>query len=353
MSNQSKKKHTLAELSQLTEAQLVGDPNLEIYGVDSLESAGPEDASFFANPRYQETMRQSKAGVICVPLNTPVLEGKNFLLCENPSRAFQILIEVFLPREFQESGFSGIHPTAVIHPTARIGQDVHIGPYCVIDKGCVIGDRSRLISHVFIGAGSSVGTDCLLHAHASVRELCTLGNHVILQPGAVIGSCGFGYIPDEKGNYIKLEQVGGVTLEDHVEIGANTTVDRARFKTTRISRGTKIDNLVQIGHNVHLGPNNIIVAQTGISGSAKTGKNVIMGGQAGVVGHIEITDNVMIATRGGVSKSVTEPGKYGGGPLLSLADFNRQQVHLRNIVSYVKQIEVLEEKVKSLEEKLP
>ncbi|NNM42955.1 MAG: UDP-3-O-(3-hydroxymyristoyl)glucosamine N-acyltransferase, partial [Chlamydiae bacterium] len=190
--------------------------------------------------------------------------------------------------------------------------------------------------------------NCHLHPHAVVRELCHLGDRVILQPGAVIGSCGFGYTTDAKGDHTKLEQLGSVVLQDDVEIGANTTIDRARFSKTLISKGSKIDNLVQIGHNVQVGPNNIIISQSGLAGSVKTGRNVVLGGQAGAVGHIEIADYVMIATRGGISKSMTKPGKYAGSPVMPIEDYNRQQVQLRKISEYIQQIQELSKEVETL-----
>jgi UDP-3-O-[3-hydroxymyristoyl] glucosamine N-acyltransferase len=344
------KKFTLAELKELTKSTLIGDPSYIITGVDALDSACPEDASFLANPRYRSKLVETKAGVVCIDRQTPPEEGKNYLLSDDPSRAFQIIMEALLISAHNTSGFTGIHPTAVIHPTARIGKEVQIGPYVVIDQGAVIGDHTKLGSFVSIGPGTTVGTHCHFHPHATVREKCTVGNRVILQPGAVIGSCGFGFTTDAQGRHTKLEQLGNVVLEDDVEVGANTTIDRARFKTTRIGRGTKIDNLVQIGHNVDIGQDNIIVSQTGIAGSVKTGKNNVFGGQAGVVGHLEIADYVMVATRGGVSKSIKEPGKYAGGPVMSLSDYNRQQVHLRKITDYVKQIDALEKRLKDFEE---
>ena len=173
---------------------------------------------------------------------------------------------------------------------------------------------------------------------------------MILQPGAIIGSCGFGYLTDAKGTHTKIDQLGIVVIEDDVEIGANTTIDRARFKETHVSRGTKIDNLVQIGHNVFLGPHNILVSQCGIAGSSKTGRNVVLGGQVGVIGHIELTDGVMVASRGGVSKSLTKTGKYSGAPALPLSEHNRQQVYLRKIETYVKRIEELEKRLSALEQ---
>jgi UDP-3-O-[3-hydroxymyristoyl] glucosamine N-acyltransferase len=344
------KKFTLSELSDLTGAKLVGDANQCITGVEALESACAEDASFLANPRYSEAMRHTQAGVICIDAKTPVIEGKNFLISENPSHTFQKIIELILPSE--STGFNGIHPTAVVHPESTLGKDVQIGPYAVIDRGAVIGEHTVIGPFVSIGPSVTIGTHCHLFSHAVVRERCTLGNRVILQPGAVIGSCGFGYITDAQGRHTKLGQFGCVILEDDVEIGANTTIDRARFKNTLISRGTKIDNLVQIGHNVTLGPDNIIVSQSGIAGSTKTGKNVVMGGQAGIVGHVEIADYTLIATRGGVSKSITKGGKYAGGPVMPLADYNRQQVQLRKIGDYVKQLEELKARIVELEKSL-
>jgi len=345
------KKLTLAELSEFTKATLIGDPSHLICGVDAIDSASPEDASFLANPKYRSVLKTTQAGVICIDRNTPIEEGKNFLVSDDPSSTFQIIVETLL-MQMHATSFTGIHPTAVIHPTAKIGTDVSIGPHAVIEQGVEIGDNTTIFPFVYIGAHSQLGTHCLIYPHVTIREKCSIGNRVIIQPGAVIGSCGFGYTTNARGEHAKLDQLGNVIIEDDVEIGANTTIDRARFKTTKISRGTKIDNLVQIGHNVLLGPHNIIVAQTGIAGSVKTGKNVVMGGQAGVVGHLEIADYVMIATRGGVSKSLKKPGKYAGGPVMSLSEHNRQQVHLRKIADYVKSIENLEKRLTELEEKI-
>lgn len=347
------KQYTLEELSELTDSELVGDPATQISNVDNLESAQKEDASFLSNPRYREAMKQSKAGVICIDRNTSLVEGKNFLICDNPSRTFQLIAETMLSSNDLDTGFSGIHPTAVIHESAKVGKDVTIGPHVVIGRGTVIGNNTKILASVFVGAGVKIGEECLLYPGSIVRERCILGNRVILQPGAVIGSCGYGYTTDPKtGRHTKLEQLGCVVLEDDVEIGANSTIDRARFKTTLIKKGAKIDNLVQIAHNVELGENNIIVSQTGIAGSAKLGNNVFLGGQAGVVGHVSITDNVKVATRGGVSKSITESGIYGGGPVVPMHEFNKRQVYVRNIEKFVKEIDKLKKQIKELEEKL-
>jgi UDP-3-O-[3-hydroxymyristoyl] glucosamine N-acyltransferase len=342
------KKLTVAKLAELTNTSFVGNGDLIIEGVEALEAAGDFDASFLANPKYRDALSKSRAGLFCVAKNFPHLEGKNFLLCDDPSRVFQQIIEIFLINENNNSGFTGIHPTAVIHPSSTIDDTADIGPYVVIDKNCTVGAHTKIFSHVCIGAGSAIGNSCIIHPHVTIREKSSIGDRVIIQPGAVIGSCGFGYTTDAQGRHTKLDQLGFVELSDDVEVGACTTIDRARFKKTAIAKNTKIDNLVQIGHNVLIGQSNLIVSQTGIAGSTKTGRNVVFGGQTGVVGHIEIGDFVMIASKGGVSKSLPSGGKYSGVPVLPLQEYNRQQVHLRNIEKYVKKIEELEKKIEEL-----
>jgi UDP-3-O-[3-hydroxymyristoyl] glucosamine N-acyltransferase len=335
---------TLAELADLTQAKLIGDPAHVISGVDDLDSACSSDASFLSNPLYRPALATTEAGVVCIDPKTPLIEGKNYLVSDNPSLTFQQLVKLFVPSLV--SGFHGIHPTAVIHLTAKVGPNVNIGPYCVVDAHCIIGSGTTLGPSVTLGVSVELGTHCHLHSHSTIREGCKLGNRVTIQPGAVIGSCGYGYTTDEKGVHHKQEQLGIVVLEDDVEIGANTTIDRARFKETRIKKGTKIDNLVQIAHNVELGAYNLIVSQTGISGSVKTGRHVIMAGQTGTVGHIEIADGAMFAARSGIKKSITSAGKYGGNPAIPLDAHQREQVALKK---YAAKLRALEERLSKLE----
>lgn len=336
------KKLTLANLAEFTSAKLVGNPDSVITGVNTLEDATSHDLSFLANPKYMEAMKQSKAGAICS--TNAIDDGKNYLISENPSRTFQMIAELLLSSTLK-TGFSGIHPTAVIHPSAKIHPTANIGPYAVIDQDAEIGSHTTVASHVSIGYGAKIGDHCLIHPTAVVREKCVLKNRVILQPGAIIGSCGFGYTLDQNGNYQKLEQLGNVILEDDVEIGANTTIDRSRFKSTIIHRGSKIDNLCQIAHNVEIGEDNVIAAQTGIAGSSKTGKHVMLGGQVGIVGHVTLDDKVMVATRGGVSKSL-KPGAYRGSPAIPIQEYNRQEVFIRRIENLSDRLKKLEELLK-------
>ena len=328
---------TLAELATLTASRLIGDPSLRIHNVADLESAGSEDASFLASPLYEKAMLASKAGVVFIAEYTPFPSGRNFLISENPSRAFQQAVEVFIG-DISYSGFSGIHPSAIVHPEAVIGKNVTIGPRAVIDQKVTIGDNTIIGVGCYVGPNVAIGTDCLLHPNVTIRERCQIGNRVIVQPGAVIGSCGFGYTTDNMGRHTKLNQVGIVIIEDDVEIGANTTIDRSRFKATIIGQGSKIDNLVQIGHGVEIGKHNIIVAQTGIAGSTKTGAYVVIGGQVAIAGHLTIADKTMIAGKSGVSKSILKPGKYRGTPAVPLDEYNRNYVYLRNIESYIEQL---------------
>ena len=338
----NKKQFSLAQIAEMTQSKLVGDPSHLITGVADLDSAGEQDLSFLANPAYETAMRHSKAGAVFISPEIALLDSRNYLVHKDPSRAFQELIEAFMGETLQKiSGFTGIHPTAVIHESASISANVTIGPHAVIDQGVAIGKNSHISAGCYIGSDSVIGEECLLHPNVAIRERCRIGNRVIIQPGAVIGSCGFGYTTDSKGRHTKLNQLGTVIIEDDVEIGANTTIDRARFKATLIKRGTKIDNLVMIGHGVTVGEHNIIVAQTGIAGSSSTGNYVVLAGQVAVAGHLSIADKTMIAGKSGVSKSITVPGKYGGIPVMPLREYNKNSVYLRNIEKYILQIKEL------------
>lgn len=344
------KSFTLQELAELTNSTLVGDPNYKITNVESIELASPSDASFLSNARYEKAMLKSKAGVIFVTALPDIdLKERRFLVNHNPSQAFQKTFEAFYGTGQEFTGFEGIHASAVIHPTAILGKNCIVGPQAVIDKEVMIGDYTTIGAGCYIGPYTKIGEHCLLHPRVTVREHCSIGNRVILQPGAVIGSCGFGYLTDKNGQHTKINQLGGVILHDDVEIGANTTVDRSRFKNTEIKRGAKIDNLVQIGHGVIIGEDSIIVAQTGIAGSTKLGRNVTVGGQAAISGHLQIADRVAIGGRSGVTKSLLKAGSYAGLPAKPLEEYHRNLVHLQNISNHIKKLKSLEGRIQNLE----
>lgn len=350
LTKSSMKAYRLEELAKMTNCRLFGDPTHQISGIADLESATSSDASFLTNPRYESQMLQSNAGVIVIKegFEAASCANKNFLFSQHPDATFQMLIELFRSHLVSKSEFRGIHPSAVIHPSAQIGQDVTICPFVVIDGRVVIGQGTSIGPHTSIGPGVQIGESCVVHAHVTIREGCVVGNRVTLQPGAVIGSCGFGYTSDKQGHHCKLNQLGNVVLEDDVEIGANTTIDRARFKSTRIEQGTKVDNLVQIAHGVVIGKHSLIIAQSGIAGSASIGNHVILAGKVAVNGHIKIADQVMVAACSAVTKSIQKPGKYGGFPVQELSEHNKNQVQLRNISKFVQQLRDLENKVNSI-----
>ena len=349
------KEYTLKELAELTSSKILGDSSYIITGINVLEDAKENELSFLANPKYIDLMKKSKSKAICISNQDEnnIEVKKNYLVSKDPSRTFQTILEIFLTsNDFPYSGFDmKIHETAVIHQNSKICENVTISANSVIDKNANIEKNTFIGANVYIGQNVKIGKDCIIHPSVVIREGCVLKDRVIIQPGAVIGSCGFGYTQKDN-KFVKLAQIGNVIIEDDVEIGANATIDRARIKSTIIRKGAKIDNLVQIAHNVEIGENNAIAAQTGIAGSTKTGKNILMGGQVGIVGHVEVCDNVMLATRSGVSKSIKKPGKYRGSPVADLEEYNRQKVHLRRIEKYYNLIKNLKEKILEIEEKL-
>ena len=333
---------TLGEIADLLECQLVGNPEQRIGNVADLESAQGADLAFFANKRYFNALLSTKAGAVIVSEVPDKPVGTNFLIHKNPSQALEKALELF--RKPIESGFRGVHATAVIHASAQLGCDVWIGPHCTVDRDVVIGDRSVLSAGVYVGAESKIGQECHLHANAVVREGCTLGNYVIVQPNAVIGSCGFGFTSSAQGHEKQMHW-GGVAIEDHVEIGALTAIDRARFTMTRIGIGTKIDNLVQIAHAVEIGTYNLVVAQAGFAGSCSTGQWVTLAGQSGVSGHVHLGDRVTLAARAGANKDILKPGFYAGFPATNLADWRRQIVSFKRLPSLYMKVQSIQERL--------
>ena len=289
----------LSELAERIGARLEGEGDAVVRGVAPIEMAGPGEVTFLANPKYARFVRATKAAAVIA--KEPV-EGTaaRFLLADNPYLAFARAVELFHPPERLPEGIS---PLASIHPSARIGGGATVSPFAVVEEGVSVGDRTVLYPGVYLGKGVEVGEDCLLYPNVVLYHGVRAGSRVILHAGCVIGSDGFGFVPAAEG-YRKIPQVGTVEIGDDVEIGANTTIDRATLGVTRVSRGTKLDNLVQVGHNVVIGEDTVIAAQAGISGSCRIGRRVMIGGQAGLAGHIEIDDGVMLGAKSGVPASL-------------------------------------------------
>jgi len=298
----------LADLAQHLGATLQGDPTAVITGVAAIETAGPGELTFVANPKYASLARSTRASAVLVEPSFPEITAST-LRIDNPYLAFARAIELF----YQPPAYApGIHPTAVISPTAKIGAKAHIGAYAVIGDHVTLGDNAVILPHVVIYPHVRAGNNLFAHAHSIVREYCQLGDNVILQNGAVIGADGFGFAKQADGSWYKIIQSGPAILEDSVEVQANACIDRASIGETRIAAGTKVDNLVQVGHGSTVGNNTLLCAQVGLAGSTTVGNSVILAGQVGVAGHCTIGDGVIATAQSGIPGDV-EPGKVVSG----------------------------------------
>jgi UDP-3-O-[3-hydroxymyristoyl] glucosamine N-acyltransferase len=332
---------TLQELATMSGGELVGDPALKIIGAASLAEAVPGEISFFADRKYVGLLRKTRASAVFVPPDFAEAISAAQIRVSNPAKAFEQLVLKLAPKPITFA--PGIHASAIIDPSAQLGERVSIRPHVVIEAGAKIGDDTIIGAATYIGHETVIGSSCLIYPRVTIRERSRVGSRVIIHSGAVIGADGFGFEMVD-GRQQKIQQLGIVQIDDDVEIGANTTVDRARFGRTWIQQGVKIDNLVQIAHNVIIGKNSVIVAQTGISGSTRVGERVVMGGQVGIVGHIEIADGTMIAAQSGISKSVLG-GVWFGCPAVPIAEAKQQ-------IAWIHRLGKLFARVKEIEKKL-
>jgi UDP-3-O-[3-hydroxymyristoyl] glucosamine N-acyltransferase len=330
----------LADLADRIGARLVGDGERVVAGIAPIEEAGPGQVTFLANPKYTRFAKESKAAAIIAKEVVPGGQTA-FLLSDNPYFAFACALEAFHPPARPSPGISD---QAVVDPSARLGRDVAIGPFVVIQEGAEVGDRTALFPGVHVGKGVSIGTDCLAYPHVVLYHDVKVGSRVILHAGCVIGSDGFGFAPTAEG-FRKVPQVGTVEIGDDVEIGANTTIDRAALGVTRISRGTKLDNLVQVGHNVVIGSDTVIAAQAGISGSVRIGSRVMIGGQAGLAGHLEVEDGILLGAKSGVPDSlrVSEARVWSGIPAMPHPVWLRMATLLPKLPELFRRVKRLEE----------
>lgn len=289
-----------------------GSPDTEITGVAGIEEARPGQITFLANPKYAAAARTTLASAVILAEDFPALSTA-MLRSMNPYLTFARAIELF----YQPPRYApGVHPTAVVHPSAKIGENAHIGPYVVIDENVSIGRNAVLLAHVVIYRRAQIGDHFFAHAHAVVREYCRLGNDVVLQNGAVIGADGYGFAKDDSGHWYKIVQSGPAVLEDKVEVQANACVDRASVGETQIARGTKIDNLVQVGHGSRVGEDTLLCAQVGLAGSTKVGNKVILAGQVGVAGHCKIGDGTIATAQSGIPNDVAAGAVVSGYPAI-------------------------------------
>lgn len=342
---------TVAEIVELVDGELVAGPGDRVLtGFEALDKSGEADLSFFGNQKYLEQYQQTKAGAVFIPSaarEVPQPGDSALIQVENPVLAFDIVVRKFGAPEIEFK--PGIHPTAVIADDVEIDPTkTRVEACAVIDSASKIGDGSWIGPHTHIAEGVCLGENCRLHSNVSVREGASIGADVILHSNCVIGSDGFGY-EFVGGIQKKIQQAGIVELGDHVEVGAGSTIDRARFGSTVIGEGTKIDNLVQIGHNVRIGKHCIIVALTGIAGSTTIGDYVVFGAQSGVAGHLNIADQAQFAGRVGVIQDITEPGVYFGYPAKPIKESRRSEMQIKRIPTLQKQLKELEKRIAELE----
>lgn len=339
LNESTSKSLALAQIAEAVQAALTGDGSVKITGAAPIESAGSSDISFVANSAYAKFISSTKAGALVLDPETKC-DRIPTLRHPNPYLIFAKVVDLLYGEPVLVE--PGISPSAVIEQGATIGEGCAIGPLCHIGAGARIGRNTKLVSSVYLGRGGIIGDDCLIHPGVRIMHGCLIGNRVIMQGGAVIGSDGFGFASSQHGHK-KIRQVGWVEVGDDVEIGANATIDRGALGPTKIGRGTKIDNLVQIAHNVEIGEHCLIVSQVGISGSTKLGNYVVLAGQVGLVGHIEIGDGVRVGAQSGVPKSIPAGKTYFGYPAREIMEAKRIEASLHRLPELLKRVKKLED----------
>lgn len=346
----------LREIARLVGGAIVGSDETEIAGVAKIEEAAAGEITFLANPRYKQFVATTAASAILLARSTPAEElaarppALAVVLVDDPYRAFLKLIDYFHPPVVLPTG---IHPTAIVAPGASVHPDAALGAYVIVGERCTVGASAVLLDHTVLAADVSIGAGSLLYPCVVVREGCAIGERVIIHSGTVIGSDGFGFAPTPDGSYEKIPQRGTVFIGDDVEIGANCTVDRATLGQTRIERGVKIDNLVQIAHNVVIGESTVIAGQAGVSGSTKIGKHCMIGGQVGFAGHLTIADRTSAAAKSGFHRSIKEPGQsWFGAPAKEAARAFRVEGAIRQLPELLIEIRELQSKIAELEKQL-
>lgn len=302
----------LGDLAARLGCQLEGPDDIEITAVAGMDEARESDLTFLSNPKYRAKLQTTRAAAIILGRDIPA-QSRPVLRSDNPYLSFAKALEIFSPAPRPPVG---IHPTAVIAPDVQIGRRPSIGPFVVVEEGVVLGDDCVLKSFVMIYQGARIGDRFFAHSHAAVRERAQIGNDVILQNGAVVGSDGFGFARQADGSYFKIVQAGGIVVEDGVEVQANSTIDRATVGETRLRRGVKVDNLVQVGHGCDIGENSLLCAQVGLAGTCKVGRNVVLTGQVGAAGHLTIGDNVIVTPQSGIPSDVEANTTVSGAPAI-------------------------------------
>lgn len=348
-----KEANTLADIAEILQCRLIGNSAKIINGINRIEDADENDITFLADEKYAKYLSQSKAGCIIIGENfdtSQIQMYKNLLVCADPRKSFNTLLVLISERKKQERS-SFIHPSSHIGDNCEIHPTVYIAPHCTIGDNCTIGANTVIMPGTVISNYCKIGSNTYIYSNVSIYEECEIGNNCIIHSGAVIGADGFGFQENPGGSYSKIPQLGNVIIQNDVEIGANTTVDRAILGSTIIENGVKIDNLVQIAHNVLVGENTAIASQTGISGSTKIGKRNRIAGQCGFAGHITTSDDVILMAKSGVAKSIEAPGTYFGSPARERMKAFKIEAVINNLPQLKQEIKQLSDRVEELENK--
>jgi UDP-3-O-[3-hydroxymyristoyl] glucosamine N-acyltransferase len=343
---------TAQQIASLLNGTVEGDPSATVRQLAKIEEATPDTLSFLANPKYEQYLYSTNASIVIVNNSQSLAEPVKATLIrvDNAYSAITVLLEIYNKIKLDKTG---VEEPNFIHPSAKIGKDVYIGAFSYIGPNVVIGDNCKLFPNTYIGDDAKLGNNVILYPGVKVYFDCILGNNVIIHSGAIIGSDGFGFAPVGDGTYNKISQIGNVFIEDNVEIGSNTTVDRATMGSTIIRKGVKLDNLIQIAHNVEIGSNTVIAAQAGISGSTKIGENVIIGGQAGIVGHLNLPNGTQLQAKTGLSRSIKEENqKWAGAPAAPYSAHMRSQVALSRLPELEKKVLELEKIIAELKKEV-
>jgi UDP-3-O-[3-hydroxymyristoyl] glucosamine N-acyltransferase len=339
---------TAAIIAEFLKGSVDGNPEATVNDISKIEEGSPGTLSFLANPKYEKYIYDTQSSIVIVNADfQPQKEiSATLVRVKNAYESFAALLRLY---EQSKPKKSGISKMASISETASLGKELYVGDFTVISENVSLGDGVQLYPQVYVGDNVKIGEGTILHPGVKVYDGCVIGSHCVIHAGAVVGADGFGFAPNADNNYEKVPQVGKVILEDHVEIGANTTVDRATMGATILRKGVKLDNLVMIAHNVEVDENTVIAAQTGISGSTKVGKNCMFGGQVGLIGHINIASGVKIAAQSGISKDIKEEGiVIQGSPAFEFGPYQRSYLLFRNLPKIREQINELERKVAGL-----
>lgn len=338
------------DIAQLLDGEVIGDGVTEFTGVSKIDQSVPGSLSFLANPKYEEYLSSTTASVILVNSdeNRKAPEGKVLIAVEDPYLGFCHILNVYFN---QNQNKNGIHQSASINEKACIGDSVYIGANSTIEEGANIGDGSKIYPNCFVGANVEIGTNTVIYPGVNIYYDSEIGDNCIIHSGTVIGSDGFGHAPKKDGTYMKIPQIGNVVIENDVEIGSNCSIDRATLGSTIIRNGCRLDNLIQVAHNVEIGENTVIAGQAGVSGSTVLGNNCVIGGQVGFAGHLKIADRTQVGAQSGLAKSVEEPNqRLFGSPAVPLNEALRTHMIVRNLPDMKKRLDRLEKDIKSKEE---